>query len=184
MWYPATVTTAASAEPVTLAQAKEQCRIDHADEDVFFNRVITTARNHVEKYCGARFASQTITVKCDSFDDMARLPDAPVTSVTSIAYIDTDGSTQTLAASVYDPRTDDLEAAIVLKYAQAWPSIQLGSRITVVAVVGYSAAPPAVVHAMLVLIGHWEKNREAVGETSASLDFMVNDLLSNHRRGI
>lgn len=184
MWYPATVTVAATAEPVTRAQAKDQCRIDWADDDGFLDRAITTARNHVEKYCGVRFASQTVTVKCDCFEDMARLPEAPVSSVTSISYVDTDGNSQTLASSVYELRADDLEAAIVLKYNQSWPSIQLGSRITVVAVVGYAAAPPAASHAMLALVGYFNENRDSVGEASETVDMMVDSLLCNHRRGV
>jgi uncharacterized phiE125 gp8 family phage protein len=186
MWYPAAITTPATAEPVTLAQAKEQCRIDDADSDWLLNRLITAARNHVEKYCATRFASQTVTVKCDCFADMARLSEAPVTSITSISYVDTAGATQVLATSVYELRADGIEAAVVLKYNQTWPAIQPGSRITVVAVVGHAAAPEAVVHAMLLLIGHWMENREAVsvGETSSAIDMMVDALLCNHRRGV
>lgn len=186
MWYPAAVTTPAAAEPVSRAQAKQQCNIDPDDteDDALLDRLIAAARNHVEKYCGSRFAAQTITVKCDCFADMARLPEAPVASITSISYIDTAGNSQTLAASVYELRADGLEAAIVLKYSQAWPAIQPGSRITVVAVVGYAAAPEAVAQAMLGLVAHWEENRASVviGETSSAVDMFVDSLLCNHRR--
>lgn len=186
MWYPAAITTPATVEPVTLAQAKEQCAVDHADQDGLFNRLITVARASVEKYCAVRFASQTVTVKCDCFADMARLPEAPVASITSISYIDTNGDAATLVTTVYELRSDGLEAAVVLKSGQAWPSIQLGSRITVVAVVGLVTVPPDVAHAMLVLIGHWHENREAVniGNITSTLEFMVDPLLCNHRRGV
>lgn len=186
MWYPAAITTAATAEPVTLAQVKEQSRIDHADDDTKLERLITAARAHVEKRCAVRFASQTVTVKCDCFDDMARLPEAPVSSITSISYVDTAGATQVLATSVYELRADGIEAAVVLKYNQTWPAIQPGSRITVVAVVGYATAPADVAHSILLLVSHWLENAEpvSIGESVSAIDMMIDPLLCNHRRGV
>lgn len=181
MWYPATVTIAAD-ELVTIGQARQQARTDiDADFDAELTRDIAAARNHVEAYCGIRIGSQTVVAKCDAFEDMARVEEVPLVSVTSIQYVDTDGATQTLSTSVYEVRSDDLEASIVLKYAQSWPAIQPGSRITLTAVVGYAAAPPAVLHAMLLRIADFFKDHEAM----ASEDFTTFDaLLANHRRGV
>lgn len=153
MWYPATV-TAEPTEPVTIEQARRQARSDtdtyHDDE---LTRLITVARGHVENYCGLRSATTTVVAKCDSFTDMCRLPEAPVQSITSITYLDTDGASQTLSTDVYELRADGLEVAIVLKYGQAWPSIRPGSRITVTMVAGYETTPAEMVHAMLLKIG-------------------------------
>lgn len=180
MWYPSAVTAAAT-ELVTIVDARQQARTGtDSDLDAELTRLITVARNHVEKYCGIRIGSQTIVAKCDSFDDLARLPEAPVNSVTSITYIDTDGATQTLATSVYEVRNDDLETAVVLKFNQSWPAIQDGSRITLTAVVGYTTVDPEIYHAMLLRIADLFANHETVGST----DFSTFDaLLVNHRRG-
>lgn len=183
MWYPATITTPAASEPVTLAQARIQCQMEPEDTD--FDAVLTTAiktvRAHVEQYCGTKLVTQTLTTKCDFFSDFARLPDGPVQSITSVAYVDVDGATQTLSTDVYELRSDDLEAAIVLKFNQSWPTIQPGSRITVVSVVGYSAVPDAELGAMLMKISELVENREP----EASVEFTTFDaLLSNRRRGI
>jgi uncharacterized phiE125 gp8 family phage protein len=183
MWYPANITVAASAEPITLEQARVQCRVEPSDTDFDddLNQLIKAARSHVETYCGTRFASQTVEIKADGFVDFVRLPEAPVISITSITYNDTDGSTQTLPTSVYELRADGLETAIVLKTDQSWPSIQSGSRITVTAVVGYTAAPDSVVHAMLIFIAeHFDTKENAVAGGQTHIDA----LLSNHRRGI
>lgn len=184
MWYPATITTAATGEPVSDAEAKAQAVIDFADDNDLVTRLIKAARAHVERYCGVRFATQTVSVACDQFADMCRFPEAPATSITSIKYFDTDGAEQTLAASVYELRADGLEPSIALKYGQSWPAIRPGSRITVVAVVGYAAAPDDVKHAILLLIGHWYLTREAVsvGSTVATVPMGVDALLCNHRR--
>lgn len=180
MWYPATVTVAAT-EPVTAQEVKRQSYIDHDDDNDILTRLIATARDHAERYCGARFGTQTVTVKCDGFADMARLPEAPVQSITSIAYVDTAGTTQTLSTDVYELRSDGLDASIALKYNQTWPAIQPGSRITVTAVVGYADTPPAVKHAMILFIASAFENREP----TAAEDWTAFDsLLCNFRRGV
>lgn len=188
MWHPALITTPAVAEPVTLEQAKAQSRVVFTNDDTLINRLIAAARSHVEAYCGTRLASQTVSIKCDGFSDFARLSESPVQSVSSVSYVDSAGATQTLSTDVYELRSDGLEAAIVLKYGQAWPSIRQGSRITVAAVVGYAAVPPAIAHAMLLLIGAWYESREesVIGIITSSLPASVSfdALLSNFRRGV
>ncbi|MER9883103.1 hypothetical protein [Mesorhizobium sp. M0118] len=181
MWYPAQVTVAPTAEPVTLVEAKRHVHAeDFTDDDAHLGLLISSARDHVEKYCTTRFATQTVVIKCDCFGDMVRLPEAPVQSVTSITYVDTDGATQTLAASVYETRSDGLESSIKLKYGQSWPAIQQNSRITLTAVAGYSDAPPAVKHAILLfLAGGYEMRENSAAASWTAFDC----LLSNFRRG-
>lgn len=179
MWYPSSVTVAPT-EPVTIDQARQQVRGEPGDGyDADLTRLITVARSHAERYCGVRLGTQTIVAKCDGFEDMARLPEAPVQSVTSITYLDTDGATQTLATSVYELRADELETAIVLKYGQSWPPIQPGSRITLTAVVGFATPDPAHIHAMLLHIADAFERREPV-EIGGMTTFDA--LLINHRR--
>lgn len=186
MWYAATITTPAAAEPVSLAEAKAHVRVDHSDDDTLLGVVIAAARAHIEKYCGQRFAGQTLTAKCDDFADFARLEDGPINSITSVVYLDENGDSQTLSTDVYELRVDGIEAAIVLKYNQTWPVIRLGSQITVVMAAGHASAPADVKAAMLLLIGHLYEHREAVamGETLAVLPMGVDALLCNHRRGV
>lgn len=187
MWYPASVVTPPASEPVALEDARTQCNV--LASETFFDEklrgLIAAARAHVEAYCNVRFGTQTILARCDRFADLARLPEAPLQSVTSIAYLDPDGAAQTLSASVYEVRADGLEAAIVLKPAQQWPQIQPGSRIAITAVVGHATLPADVGHAMLLLVAHWLAVREAVnvGNIVNVVPHAVDALLCNHRRG-
>jgi uncharacterized phiE125 gp8 family phage protein len=155
MWYPVTVTVAAAAEPVTATQVKLQCGIATADStyDDMITRMIATERGFVERYCGIKIYTQTVSMKCDDFSDFERLPAAPLQSITSVSYVDTDGATQTLATTVYETRIDGLAPSIVLKYNQVWPAVQLGSRVTVVAVAGFTVIPSEITSAMLIRIG-------------------------------
>lgn len=179
MWYPAVVTTAPSAEPVTLPEAKKHVRAEyHTDDDAYITGLIASARDHVERYTGTFVAARSAVIKCDCFSDFWHVPLAPVRSV-AITYVDTDGVEQTLADTVYELRNEDLSTAIVLKYGQTWPATQPGSRITVTAETGYTLMPPALKHAVLVWIGDAYEVRENApsGDRTA-----FDDLLTNFRR--
>lgn len=184
MWYPVTV-AAPLTEPVSVDTLRQQMRRDDSDEPTLVESMGKVARAHIEKYCGVRFASRTgVVMRCDGWSDMARLPEAPVTAISGITYIDTDGASQTLSTDVYELRSDDLEAAVVLKYNQTWPPIQLGSRITVTATVGYATIPPDVAWAIQMLAAHLNENREdtVVGVSAEKIPMGVESLLTNHRR--
>jgi len=177
MWYPHAVTVAAASEPITIEQARAQTRYDSAANDTALTIYIASARAHVEAYCGTPLVSRTVTVKCDSFDDFASFPVLPLTSISSIAYLDTAGASQTLSTDVYEVRTDGLTASIALKYGQSWPSIRDGSRITVTAVAGYASIPDDIKHALLLLVAQGDSERETEVRGAHAL-------LANHRRGV
>lgn len=181
MWYPSTITVAPSTEPVTLVQAQDQCNILATETDFTpaLTRLIKAARAHVEEYCNARFAEQTIASECDSFSDFARLPEGPLKSVASISYVDAAGETQTVDEAVYEAHKTGLEPSIALKPDQTWPQIKPGSRITLTAIYGGST-PDSVQHAMLLFIDDaFNKRANAQRDDWTALDV----LLCNHRRG-
>lgn len=181
-WYPPTVTVAAASEPVSLSEAKAHCRVDGDDDDTLLSGLIAAARGHVEAYCGTVLMSQTVAIKCDGFADFALFPIVPLSSVTSVSYVDTAGATQTLSTGVYEVRSDGLIASLALKGGQSWPDTQAGSRITVTAVVGYSTLPDPVQHAVKLLIGQWYDNRAAATEKPLiAMPNAVEALLTNHR---
>jgi uncharacterized phiE125 gp8 family phage protein len=196
MWYPPTVTTPPAAEPVTLEQAKMHLRCDDRDgegvliarpDDDLISSIIEAARDHVEKYCNARWAEQTLVCQCDSFSDFARLPEGPLKSVTSVGYVDAAGDTQTLDAAIYEARKGGLEPSIGLQSGRSWPVTRPGSRITLTAVFG-GDVPKAVRQAILLFVGAWYENREesVIGTITSQLpaSVTVDALLCNYRRGI
>lgn len=55
------------AEPVTLAQAKQQARVEFTDDDSFISALITAARKHAETRLRSALITQTWTLMLDSF---------------------------------------------------------------------------------------------------------------------
>lgn len=185
-WLPTITTVAAADEPVTLAQAKAQCRVVSADTsfDTEINGHIATARGQVESITGTRLQEQTVELRCTSFSDLESLPVGPLSSVTGITYTDASGSVQTLSASVYEARLYNLSPQIVLKYGQTWPSIRDGSLIVVTAVAGYDTVPPALVSAMLLMIGDLFSFHETAVDRASSMlptSTTIDSLIANHR---
>lgn len=179
MWYQSRATDAPITEPVTLAEAQDQCFAPEADFVNTLTRLIKAARGHCERYCNVRWAEQTVIMTCSTFADFARLPEGPLSEVASIEYVDPDGSVQVIDEAVYEERKDGLEPSIALKHGQSWPRIRFGSRITVTAVVGGSV-PDEVKHAMLLFIDDaFNKRANAARDDWTALDA----LLCNHRRG-
>ncbi len=72
------------------------------------------------------------------------LPLPPMQSVTKIEYIDTNGTTQTLATSVYrvlNATTPTRRGRIELAWGEAWPSVrEIEQSVTVTFVAGYGVA--------------------------------------------
>lgn len=184
MW--SIISVATPTEPVTIAEARRQCNMlaDECEFDLQLMRLIGAARQHVEKVCGLYFGARAAVLSCDGFSDFCRLPVAPVSSVTSIAYVDTAGSDQTIPNMSYELRGDDelgAEPAIMPVYGTRWPQIRQGSRILVTLNAGFTVAPAPVVHAMLLWIGDAFASRETA---AAGAWTNLDSLLCNHRRGV
>jgi uncharacterized phiE125 gp8 family phage protein len=177
-WLPLVVTVQPAAEPVSLVEAKAQCRVDGTDSDTELNIYILAARVFVEEYTGTKLVSQTVLMQGAQFCDLYDLPAAPVISVTSVKYLDTDGAEQTLSTDVYELVNTGLEPQIRRKINQVWPSIRCASdAVRVTAVVGYSTVPEAIRAAILLIISSWFDNRN-VGPVPDG----AYSLLSNYRR--
>jgi len=163
------VTTEPTREPVTLQEAFAQIRVTNNDERDLISDMVKAARRYVERFTRTSLVTQTITLEMDWFScSDFELPAPPLASVTSIKYIDTGGTQQTLSTDVYlvETNSNDRPGRIRLKYNQSWPSLRgdpNGVEIIYVAGFGEPASvPDHYKQAMKLLIGHWYVNREAV----------------------
>lgn len=187
-WLPVAVTTPPAAEPVTIAEARAQCHIDGADQDTELNLYIKAARCQVEDETATKLITQTIAMRASRFCDLESLPMAPLQSITSVKYLDSDGVEQTLSTDVYEPVLIGLVVAIRLKPGQSWPAIRGASdAVRVVAVAGYGAAadvPTKAKLAMLLMIGDWSRSRgdTNIGNIINSMPNGVRSLLCDLRK--
>jgi uncharacterized phiE125 gp8 family phage protein len=106
--------------------------------------------------------------------------------VTSIKYIDTAGTEQTLAASEYTVDGASEPGRIVPAYNVSWPSTRGHiNDVTVRFVAGYtgSAMPQSIHSAMLLIVGELFERREhgIVGSTITSVPFSAQHLLWPYR---
>jgi uncharacterized phiE125 gp8 family phage protein len=183
MWYAATATADdLNALAVSLETAKTRLRIDSDDDDALLTGLIREASAYVARYCNMRLAPQTLVLRCDSFVDMARLPDGPVFAgaVQSIVYVNGAGVEQTLDSSSYELRVDGLEAAIVPKGGGVWPVYRFGELITVTLKAGYVEIPFEIQAAILVRVATKYVRAENADEGQWT---EFDSLLVNFRRG-
>lgn len=189
MWLETVTSVAPTSEPLDVDALKIALSVDTSDWDALIEGYAATARAAVEGRTGTRMMTQTVVMRTDDWADLANLPVAPLSSITSITYTDTDGVSQTLATTVYEARLYGLSPAVVLKYNQVWPTARVGSLIVVTAVAGYGTAedvPNECKQAMALMVGDMLAHRETaqVGSVASVIPSSagVDALLANRTR--
>jgi len=184
--------SAPALEPVTLLEMKAHARIDTEDDDTVISGLIVAARRWVEKFTHRALITQTFTYKIDRFPGpittVIELPGGNVQSVTSIAYIDTDGNSQTWASTEYDADLTSEPALIGLAYDKSWASIrEWGLPITITYVAGYGLTPSTVPDelrtAVKMIASELYENREdsIVGATVMGVSWTAQRLAEPYR---
>lgn len=139
--------TGPDCEPVSLAHAREHCRIDDSDNDGLLAGYILAARRYAENYTRRAFITQTWDATFDGDWPRERgmpaiwLPLPPLASVTSVTYVDDGGQTQTLPSDQYRVLTDGTFGRIVPADGVSWPTVRRqDNAITVRFIAGWDAA--------------------------------------------
>lgn len=171
------IITEAVGEPITLVEARNQCRLDadgspptHPD-DSQLEIFIAAAREWAQTYTGRALATQTVELALDAFPGAEiELTVGPVQSIVSVTYVDDDEVEQTVDPTSYtlddySPRTWLLPAS-----GQEWPTAgEFVNAVKIRQVVGYSLPgespqshpmPKSVKMALLLIVGHLYKHRE------------------------
>lgn len=96
-------------------------------EDNYLTGLITSARRIIEKHTNKRLITQTWELALDSFPSASciELPYAPLQTVTSVKYFETDSSENTFSSDDYEVDTYREPGQIVLGYSETWPSTTL-----------------------------------------------------------
>lgn len=190
-----TESSAPAAEPVTLEEMKAHLRVTDTASDSYISSLITAARQWAEHYTGVRFVQRSFVWTLDEFPADSRtaliFPVAPVDSVTSVTYLDTNGDSQTWSALLYRLSKDDHFPRLLPAYGESWPSARdISDAVTVTFVAGYDPdsnspvdhaanVPAPVKHAIKLLCGHWYENRmESVRDALSDIPYGAKALLS------
>jgi uncharacterized phiE125 gp8 family phage protein len=145
---------------VTTASAKEYARIDAetVSLDAEVARLVTEGTEWAQSITLHQLKSGKRYLYLNGFFGAKAilLPHIPVSSVTSIAYVDTAGNTQTWSAIKYTVDRTTRGARIVPAYGEAWPDVRRQPKaVTILYTSGYASAadyPPGMVAAILTYV--------------------------------
>jgi uncharacterized phiE125 gp8 family phage protein len=146
-----------SVEPLSLTEAKNWLRVDHADDDGLIATLIQSAREMVEARTGRALLAQTWRVTLDDWPEGYRieLPLLPVLSVTAVRVISAAGQATVLAPASYTLEVQNDPPLLVVSAPLPPGRLRNGIEIDVVA--GYGAAasdcPETLRQAMRLMLG-------------------------------
>jgi uncharacterized phiE125 gp8 family phage protein len=189
MYRPVLVTPAA-ATPVSVTEAKAHLRVDHTGDDTLITSLIAAATEHLDGYSGILgrcLVTQTWRQDFDGFAKTMRLP-LLASTISSVKYRNSAGQLSTVTATDYALKADELGSYVRFDDGFSFPSDLAQSQAVLIeftAGFGNAAAVPAAIKAaILLLIGHWYANREAVsvGHVATELPMAVDALIEPYRR--
>ena len=182
------VVTPATSNPITLTEAKTHLKVDTTADDTFITNLIKSATSSAQEYTNRFFIQTTIQQVGDKWEDISNLFKSPVLSVTNIKYIDPDGTLQTLNTDIYFVDDVNKPARIGLKPNKSFPEIiDRLNAVQVNYVVGIAAGADEVDEgirqALLLTIGNWYQNRQAVvtGTIATELPMNAKFLLDQYK---
>lgn len=163
--------TAATTEPVSLADAKLWLRVDHDAEDALIDALISATRQYCEEYTGTALVASAwrLSVRPDAPDFLfpLELPRPPLAILTGVSAVMEDGTAETLL--VMDWLVLGIHPASVQPRPGTW-SPYATAELRFDYTVGPAGPVPArALQAMRLLMAHWYENRVAATVSRAEL---------------
>lgn len=189
-------------EPVSVDDVKPWCRVEtgFTMDDGIIGGMITAARRYCETATKSQFITATYLFVLDLFPQIGqqwqwvgtpiRLPMPPLQSITSVQYLDSTGTLQTLASDKYTVDTVSKPGRIVPIFFEPWPvTIPQPNSVQITMVCGFgddgSDVPQSYCQAISMLAAHYYRNREAVSDVSLlPVPYGVDALLMTDNPGI
>lgn len=160
-------------EPVTLAEAKAQLKIEHAADDELIAALIVAARVHLESTSRRVFVSQGWRIYRDLWpsDGIIRLSIAPLLSVDRVTLYRADGSPRDLAATEYLADLIGAPSRLILK-ATASDALREINGLEIEVTAGYGLSgldvPHPIRQALMMLVTRWYEGRDGLGAALVS----------------
>lgn len=158
-------------EPVSLDELQSQLR-DWTENQLGLVRSYGVAgRQKAEEYMFRGLMTQTWKLTLSAFEDVMWLPmAAPLQSVTTVKYYNTDGTLTTLSSTYYTVDTVSRPGAVTRAPGQAWPSVQsdrLSGAVEITYVVGWADAdsvPERIKQGIRGYVAYLNYDREGLEE--------------------
>ena len=190
------VTTAPTAEPLSLQEVKEYLRLEDASDERIVQPMITAVRQFAEEHMNRALMQQTFTLMLDAVIDQDQplyegmrtapdlnyyknyivLPKSPVQSVTSVKTFNDSDEATTMAATKYYVDTQREPARIVLRTGETFPTaLRVANAIEVIYVAGYTSAfaiPEPIRLGMLQHIAYMYEHRGDMYEAQGAPSLM------------
>lgn len=168
-------TSGPDVEPVTLADAKAELRIDHDSEDDLLTGLIRAAREEVERTTGLAMIEQGWRLALDRIPSsgFVLLRRGPVREITAVTAYGTDGEAFVLVASTY--QFDPLSRPARLHFDTPPTDLRVLNGIEIDFTAGYGEAatdvPDLLKRAVQMLVSHWFEFRASYGADSQPVSF-------------
>jgi len=187
------VSTSATTQPITLADAKLQLNVSSTIDDTEITNILKAATQYTENVTNRAWVTQTRTLTMNGFydpryvhDGVIYPPISPLATVSSIKYTASDGTANTtLSTTTYTASTGDVPGRIFESYNNTWPTPRdVPNNVAVIYTCGYGSTqavvPDNAKHAIRMLVSHWYRNREAASELPfREVPLTVDALLGN-----
>lgn len=171
--------------PVSLVEVKAHVRVDDTESDVVLVMMLDAAIEYVSERTARTLQPMTFQARLDDWPCLGgwrtsfwmKLDKFPIRDVEAISYLDVDGAEQTVAPSNYSWEPTTTGADIWFDKMYSMPSLEEDRRgaVRVRFTAGYNSpadndtgadpdlvVPVQIKQAILLLVGHWFENREAV----------------------
>tara|TARA_R100001244_G_scaffold86573_2_gene66095 strand:+ start:649 stop:1245 length:597 start_codon:yes stop_codon:yes gene_type:complete len=156
---------------VTTAEAKTFLKVDNSADDSLIDRYILMASTYLEQYTNRSFLDSSWQLSLDESDvtgTSIELPRAPLSSVTSVSYFESDGTEQTFSTDNYTVDITQQPGRIFIAQGGSWPTDMRSNKAMLIEfVAGWGAAiadvdsfyKNMVQTAVLTLVGSMYDNR-------------------------
>lgn len=149
--------TAPAELPVTVDELKIHFSILTTGDELLLGTLLKKAVEVAETMTTKRLITQTWEYTMDFLPPHIVMPYAPLQSITSIKYIDTNGTEQTLASNKYKVDNVSIPGRVYPAYGVVWPMVRSEiNSVTVRFVCGYASSNdvPSDIKSAIMMIAY------------------------------
>jgi len=170
-------TVAPATTPISTSEARTHLKIEdtaYDGEDTYVTALIEAAVDIAQERTWRQFITATYVYYLDAFPSaIIELPISPLGAVSSITYVDTDGTTQTWAASKYDVDDKAEPGRIRPTDGEVYPQTKdTPNAVAITFTAGYGSAgsdvPDSIIHALKLMVDHLYELRHPVNVSLTS----------------